>query len=41
MAAPRITDDLRDLEVLCSENRVARCMLHMGLMAVQARKFKA
>ena len=35
--SPRITDDLRDLEVPCSENRVAR---HMRLKAVQARKFK-
>ncbi len=37
---PRITDDLRDLAVPCSENRVARRMRHMGLRAVQARKFK-
>ena len=40
MAAPRITDDLRDLEVPCSKNRVARRMRHMGLKAVQAWKFK-
>jgi putative transposase len=38
--APRITDDLCDLEIPCSENRVARRMRHMGLKAVQARKFK-
>jgi putative transposase len=38
--APRITDDLRDLEVPCSENRDARRMQHLGLKAVQARKFK-
>jgi len=38
--SPRITDDLRDLEVPCSENRVARRMQHMDLKAVQARKFK-
>lgn len=38
--SPRITDDLRDLEVVCSENRVARRMRHMDLKAVQARKFK-
>jgi len=38
--SPRITDDLWDLEVSCSENRVARRMRHMGLKAVQARKFK-
>ena len=38
--SPRITDDLWDLEVPCSENRVARRMRHMRLKAVQARKFK-
>ena len=38
--APRITDDLRDLAVVCSENRVARRMRVMNLKAVQARKFK-
>lgn len=38
--APRITDDLWDLEVPCSENRVARRMRYLGLKAVQARKFK-
>ena len=38
--SPRITDDLRDLEVSCSENRVARRMQHMRLKAIQARKFK-
>ena len=38
--APRITDDLRDLEVACSQNRVARRMQVMNLKAVQARKFK-
>ena len=38
--SPRITDDLRDLEVPCSKNRVARRMQHMNLKAVQARKFK-
>jgi transposase InsO family protein len=38
--SPRITDDLQDLDVPCSENRVARRMRHMDLKAVQAKKFK-
>ena len=38
--SPRITDDLRDLEMPCSENRVARRMQHMRLKAIQARQFK-
>ncbi len=38
--APRIADDLKDRGVKCSENRVARRMVHLGLQAVQAKKFK-
>ena len=38
--SPRITDDLQDLDVACSKNRVARRMRHMDLKAVQAKKFK-
>lgn len=38
--SPRITDELWDRHVPCSENRVARRMQHLGLRAVQARKFK-
>jgi putative transposase len=38
--APRITDDLQDESIACSENRVARRMRAMGLRAIQAKKFK-
>lgn len=38
--APRITDDLHDEGIACSENRVARRMRVMGLRAIQAKKFK-
>ncbi len=38
--SPRITDDLHDEGIECSENRVARRMRAQGLCAVQAKKFK-
>ena len=38
--APRITTDLHDDGVQCSENRVARRMRVLGLRAIQAKKFK-
>jgi len=38
--APRITDDLHDEGIACSENRVARRMRVLGLKAIQAKKFK-
>jgi putative transposase len=38
--APRITGDLHDERIACSENRVARRMRAMGLRAIQAKKFK-
>ena len=38
--APRITDDLHDEGIACSENRVARRMRWLGLRAIQAKKFK-
>jgi len=38
--APRITTDLHDEDVQCSENRVARRMRALGLKAIQAKKFK-
>ena len=38
--APRITTDLHDEGVRCSENRVARRMRALGLRAIQAKKFK-
>ena len=38
--APRITDDLHDEGIACSENRVARRMRLLGLRAIQAKKFK-
>ena len=38
--APRITDDLHDEGIECSENRVARRMWALGLKAIQAKKFK-
>ena len=38
--APRITDDLHDEGIACSENRVARRMRVLGLRAIQAKKFK-
>ncbi len=37
---PRIFDELKDLRMPCSKNRVARRMKAMGLRAIQARKFK-
>ena len=37
---PRITDELHDEGIECSENRVARRMRALGLKAIQARKFK-
>ena len=38
--APRIVDELNDLGLRCSKNRVARRMKVMGLRAIQAKKFK-
>lgn len=38
--APRIVDELNDLGLNCSKNRVARRMKVMGLRAIQAKKFK-
>ncbi len=38
--APRITTDLHDEGIECSENRVARRMRALGLRAIQAKKFK-
>ncbi|MBT6209552.1 MAG: IS3 family transposase [Woeseia sp.] len=38
--APRITDNLHDECIACSENRVARRMRLLGLRAIQAKKFK-
>ena len=38
--APRITTDLHDEGIECSENRVARRMRALGLRAIQAMKFK-
>lgn len=38
--APRIADALRDENLLCSENRVARRLRVLGLRAIQAKKFK-
>ena len=38
--APRITDELHDDGIECSENRVARRMRILGLRAIQAKKFK-
>ena len=38
--APRIVDELHDLGLSCSKNRVARRMKNMGLRAIQAKKFK-
>ena len=37
---PRITDELRDRGLQCSENRVARRMKSLGLKGIQAKKFK-
>ena len=37
---PRITDELHDEGIECSENRVARRMRALGLRAIQAKKFK-
>ena len=37
---PRITTDLHDEGIECSENRVARRMRALGLQAIQAKKFK-
>lgn len=38
--APRITDELKDRGIRCSENRVARRMQKLGIKAVQAKKYK-
>ena len=38
--APRVTTDLHDEGIKCSENRVARRMRALGLRAIQAKKFK-
>ncbi len=38
--SPRITDELNDRGIACSENRVARRMQTRGFRAVQRRKFK-
>jgi putative transposase len=38
--APRITDELKDRGLQCSENRVARRMKSLGLQGIQAKKFK-
>lgn len=38
--APRIADALRDENLPCSENRVARRLRVLGLKAIQAKKFK-
>jgi putative transposase len=38
--APRITEDLHDEGIVCSENRVARRMRLLGLRGIQAKKFK-
>jgi putative transposase len=38
--APRITEELHDEGIACSENRVARRMRVLGLRAIQAKKFK-
>ena len=40
IGAPRITDELDDESIECSENRVARRMRVLGLQAIQAKKFK-
>ena len=37
---PRITDELLDRGLQCSENRVARRMKSLGLKGIQAKKFK-
>ena len=37
---PRITDELKDRRLRCSENRVARRMQKLGLKGIQAKKFK-
>ena len=38
--APRITDELNDRGITCSENRVARRMKTLELCAIQRQKFK-
>jgi len=38
--APRVTDELKDRDFQCSENRVARRMAKLGLKGIQAMKFK-
>ena len=37
---PRITDELNDEGIECSENRIARRMRALGPQAIQAKKFK-
>ncbi len=38
--SPRITEELKDRGIACSENRVARRMQAQGLRAIQRKKFK-
>ncbi len=38
--SPRITDELKNRGIACSENRVARRMQTQGLRAIQCKKFK-
>lgn len=38
---PRICDVLKEANIRCSENRIARLMREAGLVAIQRRKFKA
>lgn len=37
---PRIADELKDRDIPCSKNRIARRMKQLGLRAIQAKKFK-
>ena len=37
---PRVTEELKERGFKCSENRVARRMLKLGLQGIQAKKFK-
>jgi transposase InsO family protein len=39
--SPRIARALKDVNIPCSENRIARLMHEAGLAAIQRRKFKA
>jgi len=38
--SPRMTEELNDLGILCSENRVARLMRQSGIGAVSKRKYR-